>query len=109
MVQPNGSYFGRIYSFNTSSDWLKISILFSWHGLLGLLKLLEVIIQLEVGLSCVLGILGIWVDVDNSWLYVLDHHNIGIGGAVDVVVSQHLIRALDVVLTLFPLEWDHPS
>ena len=56
-----------------------------------------------------LGILDVWVYVDNSRLYVLDHHNIGIGGALDVVVSQHLIRALDVVLTLFPLEWDHPS
>ena len=55
-----------------------------------------------------LGILDIWVYVDNSQLYVLDHHNRGIGGALDVVVSKHLIRALDIVLTLFPLEWDHP-
>ena len=52
--------------------------------------------------------LDVWVYVDNSRLCVLDHHNRGIGDSPDVVASQHRIRALDVVSTLFPSEWDHP-
>ena len=55
-----------------------------------------------------LGILDIWVYVENSGLYVLDHHNIGIGGALDVVASPHLIKALYIVLILFPSELGHP-
>ena len=53
--------------------------------------------------------------MDNSRLYVLDHHNIGIGGVLDAVVSQHLTIGLEVVLTLIPSElgcpwkwvWEH--
>ena len=45
--------------------------------------------------------------MDNSWLYVTDRHNIGIGGALDIIVSQHLIMALDVVLTQIPSELGH--
>ena len=62
------------------------------------------IIELEVGLSCALGILDVLVYVDNSGLYVLDHHNIGIDDALNVIVSQHLTMVLNVVLTLFPFD-----
>ena len=47
--------------------------------------------------------------MDNSWLYVLDRHNIGMRGALDIVVSQHLIMALNIVLTLFPSKLGHPA
>ena len=36
--------------------------------------------------------------MDNLLLYVMDRHNTGIGDAVDVVASPHLITAHDVVL-----------
>ena len=58
---------------------------------------------------CTCLVLQVWVYVDNSRIYVLDHHNIGIGGVLDVVVSQHLTMVLDIVLTLFSSEWGHPS
>ena len=45
--------------------------------------------------------------MDNSRLYVTDRHNIGIGGALDIIVSQHLIMALDVVLIQIPSELGH--
>ena len=49
-----------------------------------------------------------FMTVDNLLLYVLDGHNTGRGDALDVVASQHLITAHDVVLTLFPSELGHP-
>ena len=46
--------------------------------------------------------------MDNLLLYVLDGYNTCRGDALDVVASQHLITAHDVVLTLFPSEFGHP-
>ena len=65
VVQPNGSDFGRTYSFNTSSNWLKTSKEFLWQGLLGLLGLREGGAEIEMGyswaltwLTCCLGLCG---------------------------------------------------